>query len=975
MTSSLMKEKRKDFIKQCNIPPNEQIPPELHIRMCKKIAQLTKVIYTLNTKNEAHALELKMKENDFKNVVQEKLRNVHGRYQDKLDNMEKKIENQTTEIFNLHTELEQKAIEWNSKKNIDNVRNENITNLTEELEKKNREILILRSDIQKRWDHEENFQRTCDESLARSAEVEKNLKIEVSLLTKQFEKFKDKTSLNKLNHQNILDDNKKMIEKLKEENKENIENYDLLNTELTNKNASFLRQELEYKNQINQLKGEILDNENGKRKHNEIISNQNRELDQLKIKLEEERKKLERNIDELEEMKKSLANMKDDENIVDLKEYETLRKRYDDSFSIFNDKIYLLEQEIQQQKLKFTDLHTEKESLNRQLEDKNENYKNEMRILKQSKDKLEKEFRMKRSEVELELRNSLQDVEDQLKSMKKEKEKYENLLKMNEKGLNESKIQFSNLEEEYKTVVDKKTRLEEEEEELTKKFALAQKTIYELEEKEKVHLTEIEVLEGNIVQESEKFSELKTNLTSDIHQLTKQLTDLNMELNEKLGQQKKQYKKFEKESNEKLNGLNAKNLKLTNSINQMIMKHKEFMETNNLQIKKNDETHQLEISNLETEKQKQIQHLNEEHKRAMERMAKQLSDKEEMTKNKLKESKEEINRLKDDTSEIEKRYNKEIKDINKKIIEEKSNMEKKFNSQITTLKEEWIKKENKILEGNLITQKTLLSNAHDEYEKEKDRMLENYNQQLQTVKEEEKLSYSEKIEVMRLKHCQELEGILKNKEDCHRAEMKFSSNKITDLTSNMKLIEDKLNENRKELENTQKTLNEKNFLLQSLDCELSVEKQNYKKLIITTENDLKDLKKKLKIEFNSELSDLNQKHNKELSILQMQFDCQRCNMQDEIVRLNSHTEQLEQDYLNRPSLEKDLELISQLQADINERNEIILKINKEKEHFRMELINRDANFTKVFNNSTPMVGVLNPLISNKKKPKSLNRPR
>jgi hypothetical protein len=33
--------------------------PDLHHRMSKKIAQLTKVIYHLNTKNDVHELEMK----------------------------------------------------------------------------------------------------------------------------------------------------------------------------------------------------------------------------------------------------------------------------------------------------------------------------------------------------------------------------------------------------------------------------------------------------------------------------------------------------------------------------------------------------------------------------------------------------------------------------------------------------------------------------------------------------------------------------------------------------------------------------------------------------------------------------------------------------------------------------------------------------------------------------------------------------
>ncbi len=38
---------------------NEDLTPELHFKLCKKIAQLTKVVYHLHTKNEDHEAEIR----------------------------------------------------------------------------------------------------------------------------------------------------------------------------------------------------------------------------------------------------------------------------------------------------------------------------------------------------------------------------------------------------------------------------------------------------------------------------------------------------------------------------------------------------------------------------------------------------------------------------------------------------------------------------------------------------------------------------------------------------------------------------------------------------------------------------------------------------------------------------------------------------------------------------------------------------
>ena len=70
-------------------------------------------------------------------------------------------------------------------------------------------------------------------------------------------------------------------------------------------------------------------------------------------------------------------------------------------------------------------------------------------------------------------------------------------------------------------------------------------------------------------------------------------------------------------------------------------------------------------------------------------------------------------------------------------------------------------------------------------------------------------------------------------------------------------------------------------------------------------------------------------------------------------------------YLNRESREEDLEMIKELTKNLNAREELLKKMEEEKKYFQMELVNRDNNFTKVFN-SNMNVGCINPLNSNTK---------
>ena len=65
-------------------------------------------------------------------------------------------------------------------------------------------------------------------------------------------------------------------------------------------------------------------------------------------------------------------------------------------------------------------------------------------------------------------------------------------------------------------------------------------------------------------------------------------------------------------------------------------------------------------------------------------------------------------------------------------------------------------------------------------------------------------------------------------------------------------------------------------------------------------------------------------------------------------------------FLNRESRPEDLELIQALRLNLNERDEILRRIQDEKKFFQMELLNRENNFNKMFNTS-PNIGIINPL--------------
>ncbi|XP_036901746.1 protein FAM184A isoform X5 [Sturnira hondurensis] len=86
----------------------------------------------------------------------------------------------------------------------------------------------------------------------------------------------------------------------------------------------------------------------------------------------------------------------------------------------------------------------------------------------------------------------------------------------------------------------------------------------------------------------------------------------------------------------------------------------------------------------------------------------------------------------------------------------------------------------------------------------------------------------------------------------------------------------------------------------------------------------------------------------------------------EILRIRSESnqqmrlEEMEEKYLMRESKPEDVQMITELKAMLTERDHVIKKLIDDNKFYQLELVNRETNFNKVFN-SSPTVGVINPL--------------
>ena len=69
---------------------------------------------------------------------------------------------------------------------------------------------------------------------------------------------------------------------------------------------------------------------------------------------------------------------------------------------------------------------------------------------------------------------------------------------------------------------------------------------------------------------------------------------------------------------------------------------------------------------------------------------------------------------------------------------------------------------------------------------------------------------------------------------------------------------------------------------------------------------------------------------------------------------------MEEKFRQRPSRDEDIERLKELTQKLFERELECERANEEKKHYRLELVNREENFNKVFN-ASPNVGFINPI--------------
>ncbi|ELW48798.1 Protein FAM184A [Tupaia chinensis] len=218
------------------------------------------------------------------------------------------------------------------------------------------------------------------------------------------------------------------------------------------------------------------------------------------------------------------------------------------------------------------------------------------------------------------------------------------------------------------------------------------------------------------------------------------------------------------------------------------------------------------------------------------------------------------------------------------------------------------------------------------------------------------------IDLLRHSHHQEMAAAkmeLERSIDISRRQSKEHMCRITDLQDELRHREHHISDLDKEVQHLHENISALTKELEFKGKEiLRVRSESNQQMRLHEQ----DLNKRLEKELDVMTAD----HLREKNIMRADFNKTNELLKEINAALQVSLEEMEEKYLMRESKPEDIQMITELKAMLAERDQVIKKLIEDNKFYQLELVNRETNFNKVFN-SSPTVGVINPLTKQKKK--------
>nr|XP_020755352.1 protein FAM184A isoform X1 [Odocoileus virginianus texanus] len=233
---------------------------------------------------------------------------------------------------------------------------------------------------------------------------------------------------------------------------------------------------------------------------------------------------------------------------------------------------------------------------------------------------------------------------------------------------------------------------------------------------------------------------------------------------------------------------------------------------------------------------------------------------------------------------------------------------------------------------------------------------------LASLRSELNQQHAAAIDLLRHNHHQELAAAkmeLERSIDISRRQSKEHMCRITDLQDEVRHREHHISDLDKEVHHLHENIN-------ALTKELEFKGKEILRIRSESNQQMRLHEQDLNKRLEKELDVMTADHLREKNIMRADFNKTNELLKEVNAALQVSLEEMEEKYLMRESKPEDVQMIAELKAMLTERDQVIKKLMEDNKFYQLELVNRETNFNKVFN-SSPTVGVINPLMKQKKK--------
>ncbi|XP_037304702.1 protein FAM184A isoform X1 [Pungitius pungitius] len=1013
---------------------------DLHLKMSKKIAQLTKVIYALNTKNDEHEAAIATLKEAHEEEVQQILSETREKilqvftfdYKSKISDeidLKRRIQSME-ESMELHERMKRQALaEFESyRQRVEDMQLCTEAQHTQRVVSMSREVEEMRRSFEEKLRTFSQAQNQFEqEKKAALEELKSQHRQEVQELLRSHQSHnanysKDQEKLGQL-HKAEVDSLAERVEELKQDKKRLVEEYEAK----LSKAQAFYERELEAMKRTQQLTADNL--LAWKRTESELRREFQTQEAALQKTLGKLRAELARITDEAREnrekshrlqgslttaestvkdLTKQLDEVTQNSEIVEIRqkeaecELEAARDRVQQQATeilLKASQISSLQATQMTQEAAIRDLDNERSRLKDKvlrMEEERESLQSQSQALderqKQQLQSLEKTLREEKSSHEKEMNTMRGRSEEEISQMKesqtraleevskKHRVTLENALNNAEKEKNRM---LAELEQQFETerlsLEEQKTtlrqQLDELSEELNSKLAAASAEVFRLQEGVQQGEQDIGKAEGQISTLKEAQDKLLEELDATrarLRETSNLLTALQGELEIQKRQHEAKLITTKEEEKLKMDKMALElELKWTETLRQECKKLREELREDH------EEEKASALSQLAQSKEQEMSSARESWQRKVEDLLEQISLLKQSLEMQLSQSQSSLQQLQHQFSQEREHLRMQLDELQtehqrrQQRLQEihccsMQDMERARQRDLKELEERLRHHHHADLqslrEAHRQSIETLKQQSEQELQTLRFELEDEGKAMLASLRSELNHIHASAIEHLRQNHQQEsaaakveLEKTLEN----NRIQERELLGRITELQEEVSRRKNHI----AQLDHQIHTLNEN---ISTLTKELELKGKEVLKIRSEANQQIRAHEQELTKRHERELTEMSAVHSRETQNMLSDFNKAQEVLKDKISALQILLEGTEDKFRNRESRQEDLQVIAELKDMVSERESLVKKLVDDKKFYQLELVNRETNFNKVFN-ASPNVGVINPLIKQKKK--------